>query len=92
MTDGLRVVLGGVAVVCCPHDREKRQIRTEAAVTELGALAGERFDRRRHRIHLCSCCENLFVDSADIPRYCHACRRPLVHALGGDLPEPIGVV
>jgi hypothetical protein len=88
----LRLSVSGVAVVCCPHDREKRQVRTEAAVVELGARVGQVYDAALHRLCLCACCENLFVSLTDEPRFCAACERPNVHALGGDLPEPIGEV
>lgn len=88
----LRVVFGGVAVVCCPHDREKRQIRTEAAVAELGRTVGQVYDPAQHKLHLCACCENLFVALTDEPRFCAVCERRNVHAFGGGLPEPIGEV
>ena len=91
-TAGLRVELGGTAVVCCVHDREKRKVVTEAAVAALGLEAGIVYDPTRHKLHRCACCDNLFVDPSDTPRFCHACQGPLVHALGGPLPEPVGVV
>lgn len=91
-TQAARAVLGGVAVVCCVHDREKRQVRSERQVAELGALVGQRYDPKQHKLHLCACCENLFVDPGDEPRFCSTCQRPLVHQLGGPLPEAKGVV
>jgi hypothetical protein len=87
----IKATISGTAVVCCVHDREKRQIRTEAAIAELGTLVGVAYNAKQHKIHECACCENLFVDESDEPKFCHRCRGPLVHALGGPLPEPTGV-
>ena len=89
---GARVVLGGTAVVCCVHDREKRQVVTEAQVAELGLRVGQVYDPLQHKLHLCMCCQNLFVDPSDVPGFCSVCTRPAVHPLGGPLPEPKGVV
>ena len=91
-TTGFRVELGGTAVVCCVHDREKRKVVTEAQVAALGLEVGMLYDPTRHKLHRCACCENLFVDPSDEPRYCSTCQGPLKHALGGPLPEPVGVV
>ena len=91
-TQGFRVSLGGKAVVCCVHDREKKQVTTEAQVIMLGLEYGVIFDPKIHRIHRCSCCQNLFVDVSDEPMHCTSCRRENVHVLGGPLNEPIGVV
>jgi hypothetical protein len=79
-TVGMRTVLEGVAVVCCVHDREKRKI------IEL------EFDPRETKVHLCACCENLFLERTDIPMFCPQCRRPPSYVLGGPLPDPIGEV
>lgn len=84
--------LSGKAVVCCVHDREKRKVKTEADVYALGLLVGQEYDPAQHKLHLCACCENLFVDASDVPRYCSVCLGPLVHALGGPLAPPHGVV
>jgi hypothetical protein len=89
---GARIELGGKAVVCCVHDRIKRQIVTETQVAELGLRVGMVYDPKQHRVHRCACCENLFVDPSDEPRYCSTCNRPLVHPLGGPPRDPIGVV
>lgn len=89
---GLHVSLGGTATVCCVHDREKRQVVTEAQVAKLGLDVGVVYDARQHKLHRCACCENLFVDPSDEPRFCSTCLRPAAHPLGGPLPEPIGVV
>lgn len=91
-TGTLSMTLGGTAIVCCVHDREKRQIRSEAAVAELGALVGVAYRPEHHKLFDCACCENLFVDEDDEPKFCYRCRGPLVHALGGPLPEPTGVI
>lgn len=88
----LRVVLSGHAVVCCVHDRVKREVVTEAQVAELALEVGIVYDARVHKLHRCACCDNLFVDASDEPRYCSPCNAPLVHALGGPLAAPIGVV
>lgn len=77
--------LGGVAVVCCVHDREKRQVVTERMVAELGRQVGQIYDSRKHRLITCACCENLFVTEGDEPSYCYDCRGPIVHPLGGPL-------
>lgn len=84
--------MGGTAVVCCVHDREKRQVVTERQVAELGLEVGMLYDPKQHKLHMCACCSNLFVDPSDEPRYCSSCQAPLVHALGGPLAEPLGVV
>lgn len=88
----LRVELGGTAVVCCVHDRQKRQVVTEAQVAALGLEVGIVYDPAQHRVHRCACCGNLFIDPSDVPRYCATCSGPLVHPLGGPLPAPIGEV
>ena len=88
----LGVELGGVAVVCCVHDREKRTVVTERQVAELGLEVGMLYDPKQHKIHRCACCENLFVDPTDQPRFCSVCLGSLVHRLGGPLPDPTGVV
>lgn len=92
MSRTVGIALGGTAVVCCIHDRVKREVTTEADVAVLGASVGIAYDPRQHKIHKCSCCDNLFVDPTDIPKYCYDCRKPPVHAAGGPLPEPKGVV
>lgn len=92
MTRTLRPVVSGSATVHCVHDRQKRQVVTEADVAAVGLTAGLIYDSRIHRVFRCSCCENLFVDIADEPRFCTVCRQPPVHALGGPLPEPGGPV
>ncbi len=89
---GARLVLGGKAVVCCVHDRLKREITTEQQVVELGADLGIVLDKAHHHIHHCPCCDNLFVADGITERYCSVCTRPLVHALGGPLPEPKGAI
>lgn len=90
MSTGIRPTLGGVAVVCCVHDREKRQIVTETQVAALGLTVGQVYDPAQHRLFLCACCENLFVAVTDEPRYCSTCSQLPVHALGGPLAEPKG--
>lgn len=90
MSTGLRAVLGGTAVVCCVHNRVKREVVTEAQVAQLGAEIGMRYDPRQHKLWLCSCCENLFVDPSDEPRHCQRCQTPPVHQLGGPLAKPNG--
>lgn len=91
-TLGLRIALGGTAVVCCVHDREKRKVVTEAQVAQLGLDVGQVYDRRQHKLHRCACCENLFVDPSDEPRYCRLCLGPVTHPLAVPLRRPIGVV
>ena len=91
MSAGIGVALGGHAVVCCVHDRVKREITTEAQVAELGRQVGQVYNPKQHRLWLCACCENLFVDPSDEPRFCHRCHtRPPVHPLNGSLPSPNG--
>lgn len=82
------VAASGQAIVCCPHDRIKREVTTEAHVAELGLHAGQIYDPKQHKIWKCTCCENLFVDATDTPRYCRRCYRTPVHPLGGPLPTP----
>lgn len=94
MSDGFQVTLGGVAVVVCVHDREKRQVRTERQIAELGLQMEPpiKYDPAKHKTHLCACCENLFVSLDDTPRFCRPCQPPPRHPPGGPLPEPRGVV
>jgi hypothetical protein len=91
---GFQVVFSGTRVICCVHDREKRKVNTPDDVAELGLLLEPPvlFDSRLHKIHRCACCDNLFIDPTDEPRFCSVCQRPLVHPLGGPLPDPIGVL
>ena len=82
MADGgaVGIAIGGVAVVCCPHNREKR-------------LRGRTlFDAAKTKAHLCACCENVFLEPSDTPRLRDGCRRPPIHMLGGPLPDPTGVI
>lgn len=77
---GVQVALQVSAVVCCVHDREKRQVQELA------------FDPRVTKLHLCACCENLFLERTDTPMFCPECRKPPAHMLGGPLPAPKGQV
>lgn len=87
----LNMTLGGVAVVCCVHDRQKREyVDRDKFLHALRQEPG--FDEHLYLIHLCACCSNLFVSLDDTPRFCQPCQQPLVHPLGGPLPKPIGVV
>jgi hypothetical protein len=72
--------VGGTAVVCCVHNREKRQ------VTDLA------FDGRTHKPHMCACCENLFLRTDDVPHYCDQCGGKPFYRLAAPLPDPIGEV
>jgi hypothetical protein len=92
MTDPLRAVISGEARVYCVHNREKRVVMDETHVAALGLQVGQVYDPRQHKLHRCACCENLFVDLTDVPRYCGVCRGKLVHPLGGPLPKPLGEV
>jgi hypothetical protein len=83
--------LSGKSAVYCIHDREKRMVSTEEQIEKLGYEVGIVYDSRVHKIHTCVCCENMFIDPTDIPRYCSTCSGPLVHKQGGPLPEPRGV-
>lgn len=91
-TAGARIALGGKAVVCCVHDRQKRQVTTEEQVIDLGTQVGIMFKKGIHHVHNCPCCDNLFVADGTTARYCTICTRAPVHALGGPLAEPKGVV
>lgn len=82
------VAASGTAVVCCVHDRVKREITTEAQVAELGREVGQVYDPKQHKLWLCACCQNLFVDPSDTPRFCRRCYRTPTHQLGGPLPTP----
>lgn len=86
------LTLSGTAQVYCVHDREKRQVVTEAQVAALGLEVGQVYDPAQHKLHECACCRNLFVDPTDIPRLCHVCMGLPVHAFTGPLPDPIGPV
>lgn len=85
-----RVAATGTARVYCVHDRQKRQVTTEAQVVALGLEVGQVYDPKQHRLWLCACCENLFVDPSDEPRYCRCCERRNVHPTNGALPQRNG--
>lgn len=87
-----KVVASGVAKVYCLHDREKRQITTEADVAELGRAVGQVYDPAQHKLHNCACCQNLFVDVSDTPRLCSVCLGSTVHTAAAPIPSPTGVV
>jgi hypothetical protein len=70
----------GTAVVCCVHNRIKRQV-TDLAV-----------DTAREKPHLCACCENLFTRPDDVPHYCPPCGGQPVYPLAAPLAPPIGEV
>ena len=89
---GVRISLSAKHKVVCVHDREKRLVVTEQQVAQLGLDVGILYKPGIHKLHECSCCENLFVATQVEPKYCSVCEKPLVHALGGPLPEPKGVV
>lgn len=76
----ISATVSGTFVICCVHDRPKRQV-TDLAV-----------DLRTHKPHLCTCCENLFTRTDDVPHYCPQCGGHPVHPLGGPIPDPIGEV
>lgn len=90
MSVGTRLGFAGSAVVVCVHDRPKREVTTEAQVAELGLTVGQVYDPRQHRLHLCACCQNLFVDPSDEPRYCRRCQTAPQHQPAGPLPDPTG--
>lgn len=77
---GFSLSVSGVALVCCVHDRVKRE------VTDLA------FDPATHKVHMCACCENLFTRTDDVPHYCEPCGGQPVHRLMAPLPTPIGEV
>lgn len=85
------LTLGGVAVVCCVHDREKRQVTTIEQVVLLGRglYPPVIYNPKVHFVNRCACCENLFVALHDTPKFCNLCEHtPLVHNLGGPLAPP----
>jgi hypothetical protein len=93
MTQTIQIGIGGTAKIHCLHDRPKRTITTERQILEIGLSVGQVYDPKQHKLHRCACCENLFIDPSDQPRFCYRCRvSPLVHAPAAPLPEPIGVV
>lgn len=92
MSVGASLGLSGAAVVVCVHDRPKRQVTTESQVAELGLLVGHRYDPKQHRLFRCPCCQNLFVDPSDEPRYCRPCQGAPHHPTAGPLPSPTGEV
>ena len=72
------IAIGGTAKVYCVHNQQKRE------VTELV------FDPTATSIHLCSCCENVFLERSDVPMFCPDCRQSPTYALGGPLADPLG--
>lgn len=89
---GFNLQASGTAVICCVHDRPKREVTTEQQVAELGLQVGQIYNPAQHRLHLCACCQNLFVDPSDEPRYCRRCQAPATHQINGRLPEPTGEI
>lgn len=89
---GARAVLGGTAIKCCVHDRQKSLVVTERQVAELGLEIGIIYNPKLHKLQRCACCDNLFFDIDDKPRYCIVCKKPPIHALGGPLAKPRGVI
>lgn len=84
----LKLGVSGRQVVCCLHDRQKRQVTTVEQVIELGKSVGQVYDPQQHKLWSCACCENLFVDPSDEPRYCRKCQGTLIHMPAGPLPAP----
>lgn len=76
--------LGGVAVVCCVHDREKRVITDREQAIRLGQEFGYDFDPAKHVFQTCSCCENVFATFTDAPMRCPVCSGVSLPALGAD--------
>lgn len=58
----LSVELTGSILITCVHGREKRK------TVEL------EFDTAVHKVHLCACCENLFLTLTDEPTRCIMCK------------------
>lgn len=90
----VKISIGGVAKVYCIHDREKRVVTTEAQVAELGLLLPVPviFNPKIHKLQRCACCDNLFFDIGDEPRYCRPCQSSPMHQPGGPLAQPEGVI
>jgi hypothetical protein len=90
----VQVVLGGKAQVVCIHDREKRLVNTPEEVARLGLLLEPPiiFNEKLHKLQRCACCDNLFFDISDDPRYCAVCNKPPTWAQRGPLSIPQGVV
>jgi hypothetical protein len=84
---GIQLVLGGVAVVCCVHDRQKRQVRNPDDYMRL-LVHGRRLVGAT-KFQTCGCCENVFVALSDIPQLCHQCNGSLRHKPGGPISDPI---
>jgi hypothetical protein len=76
----VKIGVSGVAKVYCIHNQEKRSIR------------GLEFARSQTKVHMCACCENLFLERTDTPMFCANCRRPATYQAGGPPPDPIGVI
>lgn len=92
MSQALRPSISGVAKVYCVHDREKRVVTDPEHVAYLGRVAGIPYDARRHKLHNCACCSNLFVADNDTPTLCHVCNGALRHKLEASLPDPEGAI
>lgn len=84
----VRLGVTGHRTICCVHDREKRIVTTEAQVAEIGLKAGYFYNPKQHHLWSCTCCENLFVDPSDEPRFCRVCSGHLRHQPAGPLPAP----
>jgi hypothetical protein len=86
---GFRTSIGGTAVVCCVHDRPKREVTDPDVVRHLGLVAGVVYNPRAHKLQTCACCQNLFVAADDTPRLCSVCTEAPTHKLEAPIPDPI---
>jgi hypothetical protein len=70
----------GRAQVYCIHNRQKRRV------------TDTQYNPAQTKVHVCACCENLFLERSDEPMFCSPCRKPPFHAQNGPLPPPRGVL
>ena len=85
---GVEISLSGTAVVCCVHDRQKRQVKSPDDCMRIAREAGVTL-MAHPKFQTCGCCENVFATFGDAPQYCHTCSGANVHLLGGPLNQPI---
>ncbi len=86
---GAQIVLSGVAVVCCVHNREKREVIDPEHVKFLGKILGVEYDPTKHKLQVCACCENLHVRPDDTPSLCDDCQKVPTYVLHAPVPSPL---
>jgi hypothetical protein len=86
VAQGVGIGITGAAIVCCVHDRQKREL---VDPDELRLLYRAAYNTTPRVVARCACCDNLFAAFDDTPRLCTTCNGPTVHTVRGPLADPI---